>query len=87
MLVRSDTLQIILESWFLQHVILGGRPITLEEHIDRLKDQVVLYVEVWEPQHRIVDQLIAQGNAVILLQMGDEVLKKFDRSLYEKGLD
>jgi hypothetical protein len=36
-------------------VILDGRPFTLDEHIDRLRDQVVLYVEVWEPQHRLVD--------------------------------
>lgn len=84
MLVRGDTLQIILESWFLQHVVLNGRPFTLEDDIARITDQVVVYVEVWEPQHRIVDQLIAQGNAVILLQLGDEVLEKFDRSLYEK---
>lgn len=83
-LVRGQTLQIILESWFIQHVVLTGSPFSLETDLGSITNRVVVYLEVYEPAHSIIDQLVEQGNRVILLQMGDEILAKYDPSAYKK---
>ena len=78
------TADIVLEYWFVQNVVLPGLPIGLEWDVDQHRDSVVVYLDVRIPSHDIVDRLKANNNKVVLLHMGDELMERYDRSLYQK---
>lgn len=78
------TADVILEFWFMQNLVLQGLPVGLEWDVAALHDSVVVYFEVRELNGDVVDQLKAQNNKVILLQMGDLKAQRFRREIYQK---
>ncbi len=76
------TANAILESWFIQNVILQELSFGLDWEIDSVSDSVVIYLEVAEINTEAIVRLKARNNKVVLCQMGDEFLKKYNRDAY-----
>lgn len=72
----------ILESWFIQNLVLQDLPLGLEWEVDNLHDGVVVYLELGELNRELIAGLRARNNKVVLCQLGDEYLKKYDRDAY-----
>lgn len=75
----------ILESWFLQHQLLGSPAISVLEHeLNCETDQNIkniIYLELFEIKHQLIDRSRKFGKKVVLVHMGDEFGKK-DTSEY-----
>jgi len=78
------TIGVIIENWFVQNILLPSKSICLEWELENLKDQVVVYLEVEEINLQFIDTLKANNNKVVLVQMGDELATKYNRSAYDK---
>lgn len=72
-----------IETWFIQNVVLQELPFGLDWEIDGLKNGVVVYLELGEINTDTIDKLKSNDNKVVLCQMGDEFLTKFNRQAYE----
>lgn len=81
-LTNQLTADAILESWFMQNTVLQQIPFGLEWELEGLKDGVVIYLEVGEINEKIIATLRAGRNKVVLCQMGDEFLTKYNRDAY-----
>jgi hypothetical protein len=78
------TANVILESWFVQNVLLQEIPFGLEWEIERTFDSVVIYLEVGELNADTIHSLKDRRNKVVLCQMGDEFLTKYNSDLYKE---
>ncbi len=71
-----------LETWFIQNIILQELPFGLEWEAASASDKVVIYLELGELNRETIDSLRSRNNKVVLCQMGDEFLKKYNRDVY-----
>lgn len=81
-LTNQLTANVAIETWFIQNVILQELPLGLEWEIERLRDSVVIYLELGGINADTIRTLRSHNNKVVLFQMGDEFLKKYDRNAY-----
>lgn len=75
----------ILESWFIQNLVLQGVPFGMEWDIEGLRDSVVIYLELGEIDMNTIRTLKAANNRVVLCQLGDEYMKKFLPEAYHEA--
>ena len=76
------TLNAILESWFIQNILLGGYPWTTKLDGD-YQANIVIYVELYEIDAKLIQNLKAMGKKVVLMHMGDE---RADKDIYSYPL-
>jgi hypothetical protein len=76
------TINAALEVWYIQHRIAGGLPFTLTQDTGHLRNHVILYLELIGADLNYIRSLKANGNRVMLFQMGDEYGTK-TREAYE----
>jgi hypothetical protein len=82
-LITSErTANQIMESWFVQNLVLQGLPLAWESEAASLSGATVVYLEVGIPNLELVRSLAARGNKVVLFHMGDEAGTNFDRTCY-----
>jgi hypothetical protein len=82
LITNERTANTILESWFVQNVLLPEMPFGLEFEAPHLSDGVVVYLEVGQPKADLIAGLVARGNKVALFHMGDEFGRNYDRDIY-----
>ena len=81
-ITNQKTANSILESWFIQSVILQDMPLGLEWEADGLANGVVVHLVCGTPDIALVRALAARGNRVVLCHMGDETGASYDRDCY-----
>ncbi len=79
-IAASNVLHNALEVWFIQNVIFGGAPITLDLHASGITGKTVAYLD-YDFDTRIISTLKNNRNHVILYHLGDETAIK-DRQCY-----
>ena len=79
-IAASNVLHNALEVWFIQNVIFGGAPITLDLHASGITGKTVAYLDYDFDTH-IINTLKNNRNHVILYHLGDETAIK-DRQCY-----
>lgn len=82
LVTNEQTANTILESWFVQNVMLPEMPFGLEMEATRLSGSVVVYLELGRPKTELIRALASRGNKVVLYHMGDEVGANYDRATY-----
>ena len=78
-----DSLNIALETWFIQNELFGGAPYCLGVNPDQLGDSAVVYLELNQINIDLIRHIKSLGNKVILYHMGGERLDK-DISAYSE---
>jgi len=73
-----DTLQQILESWFVRNVLLDGAPYAMGYGANPLRNSTVAHLDLIAVNADLIRQAKALGNKVVLFHMGDE---RADRDL------
>jgi len=68
----SETLQHILESWFIRNVLLDGAPYAMEYSANPPRNATVAHLDLIVVNAERVQQAKALGNRVVLFHMGDE---------------
>jgi len=66
-----ETLDLALETWYVQNVLLDGIPYSLNVR-GGIRDSTVVYIELRELKIDLIRQIKAGGNRVMLYHMGDE---------------
>ena len=68
----SKTLNAILESGFIQNTLFQGAPYSTQFNSERSVGQVVVYLELYEIDIKLINKIKAAGKKVVLFHMGDE---------------
>ncbi len=79
-----QTLNSALETWFIQHIILGGLPYLLKSPEIPPTDSCITYVELFQIDQSFLTNLKSAGKKTVLIHMGDEFGKK-DKSAYSSS--
>jgi hypothetical protein len=77
------TINEVIEIGFIQNVILQQIPFGLEWDLNSYHDGVVIYLELGCLSAEVIEQLKAQGNKVVICQLGDEFKEKYSFELYK----
>ena len=72
----SKTLNAILESGFIQNTLFQGAPYSTQFNSEKSVGQVVVYLELYEIDAKLIDKIKASGKKVVLYHMGDELADK-----------
>jgi hypothetical protein len=72
----SKTLNAILESGFIQNTLFQGAPYSTEFDPGKSIGQVVVYLELYEIDLKLISKIKASGKKVVLYHMGDELADK-----------
>ena len=67
-----DSLNIALETWFIQNDLFGGAPFNFGVNPDQLGDSVIVYLELHQINVELIRHVKSLGNKVVLYHMGGE---------------
>jgi len=72
----SKTLNAILESGFIQNILFQGAPYSTQFDPEKSAGVVVVYLELYEIDLRLISKIKSSGKKVVLYHMGDELADK-----------
>lgn len=79
----QPTIGSILEGWFHQNILLQGYSFNLEWDYATISNKVVIYLELFEINLHLINDLKSRNNKIVLFHFGDEIASKFDEKVYE----
>jgi hypothetical protein len=82
--VKQPTLGVVHEGWFHQNILLDGHPFHFEWDFGTIQNGLVVYLELFDIDLKLIRDFRSRNNKVVLFHFGDEQGDKFDPDIYSK---